>query len=67
MAVVTLKTAGAGLVANATNMAAQSGGTVTADQLQAIGRLLAVMDDDKVLAPLLKLSATDKGNISTSP
>lgn len=64
MAVVTLKAVGALMVTNAAAAAAAI--TCTEAQAAAIGRLLQVMDNDKNLAPLLKLSATDQANISTT-
>lgn len=65
MAAITYKALGALIVTNAAAAAAAI--TCTEAQAAALGRLLAVMDDDKVLAPMLKLSATDKGNLTTSP
>lgn len=64
MAAITLKTAGDALVANAASVA--SAASITEAQAAAIGRLLLVMSDDHLLAPLLKLSATDQGNITTT-
>ena len=64
MAVITLKAAGALIVTNAA--AAASSATITTAQMTAIGNLLQLMDQDKNLAPLLKLSATDQLNLSTT-
>jgi hypothetical protein len=68
MATVNLKTAGDALVTNATAMAAQSGASLTAANLIAIGHMLAIMDNEKGLGmpPLLKLTATDLAQLTTT-
>lgn len=68
MAAITLATAGAALVTNATAMAAQSSGSITAAQLIAVGNALKIMDNEKGLgmSPLLKLTPTDLAQLTTT-